>query len=493
MIGDHMEKRTVGMATLLVLGALAGFVVASSTTGAEYATVETIGSDSQAYALPAEEDERVRFTLSADDGTAITPEVNFAMYDPADDFFAQFQLSGDGDSVETLLEEKGDWVLFLTHRQNAKLDVQYQTQDEESAQDVELEQLDITEKRTEVVEQDGEALEKEMAMRMDRRPAVTFLEYDGDIENLDATVETEEGVAYELSDAQANTTGDSTERSGETTVKPGNLVAGTYRVSAQADSFDGSLDLVHQQYVREDASTYSEEAPDKPDQQPVEERPDLALVAEMGEGQAYEIDTQGQTQLGFALQDASRATIFVYDGDNNMTQAVDIERENRDSKDHDKDANQSSEQQPGLDATVELEEPGNYVLYVQYLYDDEGKALALLPGVESAESGEELEFEEHQIVLEGNEANATSTVTDGALTGLEVRVNDPAAMDREVTVEGPQGTIFEASQPVSTFGSYWYEDYEYNPENLSDGEMSIQTNAELFTGSVDVTLHQFVR
>lgn len=482
MTGDE-RKRSLGVAAVLVLGTIAGFLVAAGTGGAEYATVDTIGSDSQAFQMPVEdEDQRVRFTLQADDGTATQPQASFALYDARDEFFAQFELQGDGDEAEAILDEAGPWVLFLTDRQNAQLAVQYEADDDE-ASEIDLDEMDVVEERTLVAEQDGGALSEEVVFRLDRRPATAFLEYSGDIQGLDAQIETDEGVVYGLTDASANTTTDGTQRDGDATLRSGNLAAGTYQVTANADAFDGRLVFVHQTYER--AARDTPEAPENPVEEPspVENG---TVVAEFGDDEARLVDTAGAREVSFVTDPDAEAHLKIYNASDRLVERVQLEDDNH-SWGWDGDENRSSPNHTAQ--TVELPEAGSYAVYASHVEDDE-RVKAVVP-VENAPAAEELDVETQEETIEGS--GSWNTTVPAALVEVHAQTRDLAGTERNVTVAGDLGPVLHYEQSFNTFGVALHQDYDVYPERFTDGEIAVTADGGGAAGATDVRLVHLVR
>jgi hypothetical protein len=484
MTGDT-RKRTFGLAAILVIGTIAGFLVAAGTSGAEYATVGTI-SDSQAFQMPAEEDQRVRFALEASQDTADQPAVSFALYDPGDEFFTEIQLEGDGDDAEAILDESGPWVLFVTERRNAELQVQYEASDE--AGDVELEEIPVAEERTVVAEQQGGSLDEQVTFRLAQRPAAAFLAYDGDIEGLDATVSTDEGPVYELSDARANQSEEGTTRSGDVSVTSANLAAGTYEVEATADAFDGELVFVQQSYERQDAQTTTEEEVEQENVTTYADENEGTIVAELEERQAYEVHTADSATLTFLTDGRTEADLMVYNASDRLVREVQIDRQ----EDHDWD-DEDDEHERGPNATaktVELPRSGSYVVYADEVYPGEHVVDVFVPDTQA--QADEMELETHEATLEGNE-DAWNTTLGGALLEIHAYSQDVAGMDRNVTATGEAGTVLHYEQSVNSFGAAMHQTHEVYPDRFTDGHLEVTMDGDGVAGETHVEVVNYVR
>lgn len=488
------NKRTVGMAALVTVSLLAGFFVATTATGQAFATVGTVAEDNQAYQLPLEEDQRLRFTLDAEDG-AQSPDARFAVYDPQDRFFGYFDLAGDGDDVEMIADQEGAWVVFVTHASGGDLAVQF-TEDKNASEDL-LQSIEVDEHRIDVTEQSGGALDDEFALRLQTRPAVAFLEFEGNVTDLDATVSSEEGVVYEIEDGQANRTDDgAVHREGQTTLTPGNLAAGTYKVHASADNFDGSLDLVYQTYDR--LETHSQNTSEEVEaESPLE---DASVVAEAESHEAYEVPTQGADELMFAVHRDAHARILVYNASDDVEHVVEIEGDHgydrwQGHEDDDSEDNRS-ERTPIKTVSVNATDE-THVVFVQHVSGSEDTVLIALPGLSDATPATALDLEAQEVTFdhaENQSQTAEVNLTHG-LVGLSIESHDVASFERSLSVTGPLGEIAVVDERASTFGWSFYEQHHVEEENFSDGlmQLNFEQDSLLGQGETTVTLHHYVR
>lgn len=494
------RKRTIGVAALMVLGLMAGFFVASTAAGEEYATVGTVAEDNQAYKLPLEEDQRIRFALDAHDG-AQNPEAQFAVYDPQDRFFGFFNLAGDGDDIEMLAAQEGTWVVFVTQASDADLAVQFTEDDrgdENTSAADSLKEIEVTTQERTIATQDGGELDETFAERLAIRPAVAYLEFSGDVADLDATVETNEGVVYEVTDGQANQTEDgAVARSGQTQLTPGNLAEGTYKIQATADSFSGSLTFVYQTYDRGVTASTPEdpEAPEQPN--PLE---DAAPVGHVQEHEAYEVPVQGADELIFAIPTDASAHVFIYNGDDEVTQVVDMEaQENRYQKSHDK--NSSEENGSEAPSPIQTERVNatdeTMVVYVAYASGDDEGVLVALAGLEDAQPARKLELETQEVAIEhGAENNTAEANLTGGLVDFDYRSQEVFAMERKLTIAGPLGEIAVIHEQAKTFGASMYSEHDVSYENLSSGliELTLEHDSSpLAQGQTTIELVEYVR
>lgn len=494
MTGDD-SKRTLGLAAILVIGTIAGFLAAVGTGGAAYETVGTIGSESQAFQMPiAEEDQRVLFTLEAGSGTTVEPAATFALYDPADSFMTEIELSGDGDEAEAILDQQGPWVLFLTEQRNSELTVAYEGLEEEESSNVQLEQLAVKEEQTVVEEQNGGALDDHFVRSLDTRPATVFLELEGDIEDLDATVESEEGLVYELTDASATTNENGTERAGDATLVSENLAAGTYEVTSTAAEFDGKLLLTHQIYEREDVVHEDPSEPVDEEITPYTEANDGVIVAEVQEGQAFEVDTAGMAAMTFIAEEDTSANLLVYNETNRFLDEIRI-NEDADEHDKDKDKGGESESSAPTNQTVETvafeDSSDTFVVYAQHVQPSDSQLLVFVE-TEEASPAEQLDIETQEITLSGNDDSENVTL-DGAVLDIYAYNRDVASTERNITVTGEAGPILHYEQRLSTLGaSLWYE-HEVHQDRFTDGEIDAAVSGSGIAGQTYVDIVHYVR
>lgn len=487
------EKRSITIAALVVTSLLAGFVVATTASGQEFATVGTVAEDNQAYQLPLEEDQRVRFALDAADG-AENPEARFAVYGPQDRFFGYFDLEGANDDVDMLADATGSWVVFVTHANDANLAVQFD--EERNASDEILSEIEVNEHRRSVASQDGGPMDEQLALRLDVRPAVAFLEYTGDVQGLDATVSTEQGDVYRIRDGSANTTDDgAVHRSGETDLIPKNLADGTYKVQATADEFNGSLTFVYQTYDRGETRTHTstENVSKQVNKTPLA---DAAIVARAEEHEAFRVPMQGAEELLLGVKGDASARVLVYNSSDDVVQIAEIEGQH--DHEYDWDEEENSSEQPGL-RTVSLNATDEeHVVFVQDIDGNEDEVFVALAGLEDAEPAEKLKLEESKVVFDhgGNSTQSRQVNLTGGIVGVGVHSQEVVSMERHVKVTGPLGTIAEVEKQASTFGWSWYQSYAMNSKHFSDGAIDVlfeQSEMNLGQGETTVTLHHYVR
>lgn len=476
------RKRRASFAVLVAISLVTGFLVATTATGEEYTTVGMATDDNQAYQLALMEDQRVKMSLDAGD-TDRVPAASFAVYDPDDAFFAAFDLQED-DDVELIADKAGDWVLFVTSTTNAQLAVQYA--DEDAADDDVLESIPVRVSERVIASQDEGALDEELALRIDPRPAAAHLEVDGEYESLDAALSTDQGIVHAIEDASANETQDGARQANQaSTLDPANLVAGTYHVEAAADAFSGEIVLVHHAYERDHVDA-PEEIPD-----PLE---NLTVVAAAQEHEAHQIDLVGVDELALAVDEDTSARVLVYGANDSVEHVVELEGER--SYSHDKDDNETQEA-PLMDVQAVSLESDTATVFVQSLHGDADVVHVALPlEVDDEDRAEQLEIAVEEVTFtHQNEAQNETVVLEGGLVGVGTHSQDALTMDREVTITGPEGEIAHIQESLSTFGVSWmYHAYDVNEENFSAGEISVtfEDRSLLTSGETVVGLAHYV-
>ncbi len=477
------RTRRASFAVLVAISLVTGFLVATTATGEEYTTVGIAADDNQAYQLELVDDQRVKLSIDAGDADRMSA-ASFAVYDPNDQFFAAFDLE-EGDEVEIIADEGGDWVLFVTSTTNAQLAVQYA--DEDASDEDVLQEIPVRVSEHVIASQDEGALDEELALRIDPRPAAAHLDVDGEFENLDAVLSTEKGTVHAIEAASANQTQDGAQQAHQaSTLNPANLLAGTYHVHAAAGAFSGEIVLVHHAYDR-DKIDPPEEVPD-----PLE---DLTVVAEAQEHEAHHVDLSGVDEIVLAVDADTRANVLVYDANHTVQHVVSLEGERSSYSDRNHDTNETQEDRMGIE-TVALDTE-SVTLFVQTLRGDGDVVKIALPVIADAEDhAQELEIALEEVTFTHENQAQNETVTlDGGIVGIGIQSQDVVTMDRQVTISGPEGEIAHIEERFSTFGmAWWYYAYDVNYENFSNGDINVvfEDRSLLTGGQTTVTLAHFV-
>lgn len=471
------NARRTGLAVLVALALVTGFLVASTATGEEYATVGTATDENQAYEIELAEDQRVQLALQ--DGEADrSPHASFAVYDPDDAFFGAFELEA-SDTLELIADQEGAWVLFVTETTNSELAIQFAEEDAEDAPSIEEIQVEKTQQV--VAEQDEGPLEEELALRIDPQPATARLEAEGAYEGLDASLATEEGPVHMIEDASANETAGARLAEATTVFDPDKLTAGTYHVEATADAFEGELLLVHHEYVRE-----APEAPSE-DEDPLE---DVEVVANAHEQEAYRVNASDSQQLVLAVAPGTEADVLVYDDNHTVQHIVTLEGERA------ADDNQTQRAQAMDVQALELEQ-NTAVVFVEDVRGDEDAVLVALADDASEDAAEQLEIDQVEVTFEHaqNEARTQQANLTGGMVGLAVHASqESASFDRELTVTGPLGEIAHIQQEAAFLGGAFSSSDEVDQERFSDGtiEVTFAERSLLTQGQTTVEIAHYV-
>lgn len=468
----------MGVAALMIVGAVAGFLVAEPAASRQYQTLDTVGSDSQAYAVDLPEPKRLRFVVEADeaqDPATAPPQASFHVYDPQDAHFADFELEGDGDDATVLADGAGAWVVFLTEAQRAQLAIQVEGEDGSSDQ---VRTLDVRERSWTIASADGGSVDEDLALRMDRRPAQAYLDVDGAVEDLDAEARSEEGLvhAYEGVDGTA----DGALVNGSQEVHPENLAAGTYQVTAQAQHLNGTLSLVAESYERtqpvQEPEAPSGESPDPNESEPVTQ-PDV--VAHVGEDEAVEVAPQGADEVVFEVPEDVRGRVYLYNGSHALVQVVELGDQEEDR--HDRPDNHSVDR-----SRAQLPAEGNVAVYVAYLderdsWDDDGDreedaaVTVRLPGVDDPAPAENVSVETDAVEVEDGDNGTAAFEIAGPLAEIGARSDGWTWDSGDVTVEGRRGVVLESGGDgdSDSWDRWWGHGYEAYPERFSDGTFTV--------------------
>lgn len=488
---DPDRRSAAGLAALIVVGAVAGFLVAEPAASRDYETVKTVGDDSKAYAVDLSEPKRLRFLLEADGAQGpgdATPAARFSVYDPSDAHFASFELSGDGDSATVLADEAGAWVVFVAATENGDLSVQL----EGSGQDQQVRSLEIHEQRWTVAEGDGGPVDANLALRLDRRPAQGYLDVDGAAQDLDATAASEEGPVHEYRDVDSDAQGRLT--NGSQRFNPGNLAQGTYEVTVDAAGLNGTASFVVEDYKRPpEPETERRQTPEPDADTDADEPTKDSIVAHLAQGEAALVAPQGAQEIAFEVPDDVRGEIYVYNASDDLVKQVAIGQDQEEDS-HDRDDNSSVDT-----ATFQLQESGAHALYVPHLDrrggyggEDDGdraQVTVKLPSVEDAEDAENLTIQQESVKLEGDNATATFNTT-GGLVGIGASSDGWNWDSGDVTVEGPRGVVLESGGEDDDswhFGS----NYQSYPERFSDGtfQVTVEDGGGLGFGEQQTEIH----
>ncbi len=493
---DQAPRRPIALflGVLVLLSTAAALVLPDGARGENFQTVGTLGTDAEAHAVTLHDGERARFQLQPEAGEA-TPTLRFALYDPLDRHFSSFELEGMGDHVEVLVDQPGDWVVVVVSQRNANLAVQLP---EDQASDDRVNRLEMRESTRDLVTQEGDAVDERVAFRMSERPAVAFLRASGTMQELDATLASEDGPVYQIRGMSVNAT---VQERGERVVNLANLRAGTYTLTAQATELNGSVSLVLQHYVRtvehvqvdhDPNDTVNESHPEPPEENSTREEesqgnasedaslPGL-LVARLAEHEPALVTPDGATNLTLAVAEDTWAHVYVYNASDDLVQNLVLEAEHRRH-----DANDQ-----GTHVTVPVPAGEDLVVYVAKLRGHGDEVQVRLHDAGDAANATLLETERTSLELEGN--HSANTTLAGGLLHVDVHVDAPLEFHREVNVTGPHGVVMEYEQAVSALGMAW-RDADTTPAHFADGAYTAYTDGGSgWRGEVIVDLVSYVR
>lgn len=517
---DAAPRRPVALflGVLVLLSTAAALVLPDGARGETFETVGTLGADAEAHAVTLHEGDRARFQLQPEAGEA-TPALRFALYDPLDRHFASFELEGMGDHVEVLADEPGDWVVVVVSQRNANLAVQLP---EEQATADRVHRLEVQETTRPLVEQEDGPVDERVAFRLTERPAVAFLRAQGTVQDLDATLASDEGPVYAIRGMSVNATH---QDRGEREVSLANLEEGTFTLVAQATHLNGSVDLVVQHYVRpvqdvhvaEDPNdTVNESEPPAPAPDNGSDTPegnttasnttsgsdgnatggtnatsedenttddaslDGLVVARLQEEEPAWVRAGGATNVTLAVDSDTAARLLVYDGSDDLVHDVHLDAP------HGHGANAT-----GDTVTLAVPEGDGFAVYVASLRGDGDAVRVVLHDAGDTANATVLSTHATTLTLDGNRsANAT---LGGGLVNVHVDTRGLLEFHREVTVTGPHGVVLEYEQSVSALGLAW-RDTTTTEEHFGDGAYTATTDGGSgWRGEVTVTLVSYVR
>lgn len=478
-MAPSLNRRSVVLAGLAALALAAGFLFAASVTGAEFATVGTVDGAEQAYAIPVDEDgDRLRFQLEAN-GTQ--PSVNLSVFDPQDAFLTSVELTHDGDAVDVLADRPGDWVVFVADASDGRVIVQQAGEDGGAAN---LTELPVRAQTRTLVAQEGGPADEHVVLQVDRAPASARLVWSGNVSGLDATVSSEQGLVYEVEDGAGDDAGST---AGSRQVHPGNLVAGTYEATLEAERLAGEVTFVHHDYVRDAA-----ELADLPKDAKLEAARNGTRVAEIHARSAVAFDPLGADEVLFWTDTDTHAHVRVFDPEDRFVDEVSLGTHPDDCQcqhgDHDDDR--------VIAQFVALDDAGEHVAYVDEIVGEGDVVRAVVPGVDSP-PGTSLRLEHRELqfqhgALSGEEQTRTVQLA-GALVEATVDASDTASTERNVTVEGPLGPVLYYEEGAQTRGAEVDAERHLIEEHLTAGSHEVTAQASSAAGTTYVSLVNYVR
>lgn len=469
-----------GSALLAAVGALAlaaGFLFAANVTGAEYATVGTVDGADEAYAIPVDDDgDRLRFQLEA---TGTEPSVSLSVFDPEDTFLTSVELSGDGDAVDVLADDPGDWVVFVEESREGRLIVK---QDDDGGV-ANLTELPVRGRTQTLVAQEGGPADEHVVFQLDRPPATAELAWSGNVSGLDARVASEQGVVAAVEDGEADETG-STARSHES--HPVNLAAGTYEANLEAEMLAGEVTFVTYEYLRD-----AVELGDLPKDAKLEAARNGTRVAEIASRSAVAFDPLGADEVLFWTDTDAHAHVRVYDSRDRFVDEVSLGPHPEDCEcqhgEHDDEI--------VIAQFVALDDPGEHVAYVDEIVGEGDVVRAVVPEVD-APQGTALRLEHHELPFQHGawgDSEAKTIDLAGALVEATVDASDVASTDRNVTIESPLGPVLYYEEATQTRGTEVDAERQVIEEHLTAGSHKVRAEAGSAAGTTYVRLVNYVR
>lgn len=330
-----------------------------------------------------------------------------------------------------------------------------------------------------LVTSNGGTVDADRTVNQPSPPASLSLRVDGRAHNLDATVRTRAGPAFE----QTNATWAGNLTEGRLELNPGNLTDGTYRVSVGADRVTGSVQLVTRTFDQANRST----ALDPPD----EALDKLGgLVATAGEDEAWRVSTQGAGALTLAIEQGSWARVRLYDADERHVRAIDVGRRGPAWE-----FGSNGSQAPAYQAVRLDVRDGTYTLYPEKVSSDNATVYAILPGREEPHAGRQLEIETRTIDVAYPQLDDTSTKTvryGGGLLDVRVAGGEGASANRRVVVDSPLGVVLrQEGGSAASDTSVGGEGTRY-VERFGSGPLDIRVENDGGLGSVTLEIEHYV-
>lgn len=477
------DRHRFALGALVALAALAGFLLATSVSGAEYATVGTVEGEHQAYAVPVgEEGDRLRFRLDASNGAS---GAQISIFDPQDDFVASFDLTPERDRVDVVTERPGRWVVFVHEAHGGPLLVQ--SDQGPDAGGTELTELPVDRDHRTLLEQDGGGPHRHVVFQVERRPAAVDVDWRGNVTGLDVRVESQRGQVYRVEDGQARGSDPSAQQRQRS---PGNLTEGSYEATIEAENLDGEVTFVRYDYIRNPVDLANATKKEK-----IDAARNGTTVARMEDGQAYEIDTVGASEMLFWTQPSAHAHVRVYTTEDRFVDELALGQHAGTCSSGCQD--DVEEESPRIAQFVEVEEPGTYVAYVSYVDAPGTNVSVAVPEVDQAPAATQLFVEQTEVsfVTQLGQTHAEDNRTlPGALLEARIDTEATAASQRNVTVEGPLGIALRYEEAARSLDAAAYSTRQEHVDRYTSGEFTVQVDNDWTAeGSTTVTLTYYER
>lgn len=533
-----MQKKTLLVAAMTASAALAGFVVAGSAFAADWHEYSGKMSAGQAYLIPVPKGaDTLSFALVP---TGEAPSAQIVVFDATDGRVGHFALAAGAESADLVDPMGGDYVVYVYELRQATLAARLQAVVPEDATLALAKAETVRADKAIVRDFEGGALTKQVVVNVDDEPVFATLLYQGQVENLNAIVESPKGIIMSITGESGVSYAPGLNVGAASAREPNlaNLATGAFKVDVSADGFDGSLFLTTLTFERPEVPAPVEEpakkavktprAPKAPAEAPA---PIEVAGAALARGVPTLVSVDRST-LALALPSYFECPAVPED-----------EEEDEDAHDHG-DApstgeDEDEEMEPCMHAgnskkrhghgghsphvaqrvsiydaednlvgtvvlnskhpmrLVEELAEGEYVLWVNgYGYDEDAKAAAFLFDPEMPERA----LESRAIALvDGQFSLGRETQPLGYVEAAELVFETPplalmafaapdtTAVDYKFTLENAKGVVASHEQPVSfPFGGGWYTSYSYDESLLVKGAYSLYVEALVYDGETTV-------
>lgn len=354
--------------------ALGGFALAGSAIGSEWKTYDGRVSAGQAYLIDVPEGAdglQLEFApglLSLGGGSA-----HATLFSPDDERVGHYMLSDEENLVAIDAPESGGYVLYVFEVQGGVLTVALKAED---AEDLELVPLLTETTNHEIAGQSIVGSFRAVdTLTLDREPVYESLLYQGSANNLSGTVTSPLGETsvVDMETGTAHGPGLFTSQSGERASFPENFAAGIHAIDVTADEFEGTLFLTTVDYVRPEISDVLHPV------HPVEVPANVIMLHDSWEATAVMVP-EGVSSLDFGLiaapaeededEDehdhyydyAEHALLAVFTPDDRLLGFVELDEEE------------------AATASLPLEGPGEYVVFVYSGVSEDAMLFAALDG-----------------------------------------------------------------------------------------------------------------
>lgn len=484
MLSAQDPTRILGFLLLAMVSLTAGFTTVSwaQEDKAPLEPLASIGPNMDAATVDLEHGETLEVHVHTDG-----PQAAFAIFDPEDELREHAHLEP-GEHASVRADMDGSWIVMPTSGDEAQAALVINTDDADASMD-RVGSIPVEAHTRVLTEQDGGALDEQRLVGIERAPAMVHLRVNGQADAFDARVTSPEGVVFEGGAASVNESQPLT-LGGNMTLDPSRIEAGLFQVDARAEAFDGSLELVHTSYVREEALLDLV-------QEPVPGLAEAGIpVAALTGGEGVHVTVAESGRIVFAVEPGGGATVRVYDGSHDVRAIVDLGEE-EEGFDWDFEEDQARVETRAVNAP----EGSSLTVYASTVDpgdDDEGRVYVLEPGERTASPAMPTRFEDTRFTFEGGVAPTTNTHSaearlPGGLVGVSLDVDAVAGWQHSIRVVGPLGLIYEHVREGTVAGEGVEQRTRANPSHYGDGDFTVRlTESSTVESQVQVTLTHYV-